>query len=97
MLRRDVTVPRHLLLRLQNWAFTQGFAAVTQSGRKNRSIFEYVHHGKTKDGFLDAPKKTKPPAKRCKPGKKALQAAREISQLLGAYAPPPRNTVILNS
>jgi hypothetical protein len=86
------------LLRLHNWAFTQGFAVVTQSGRKNRSIFECIHHGKkTKDGLLDAPKKTKPPAKRRKPGKKDLQAAREMSQLLDAYAPPPSNTVILNS
>jgi hypothetical protein len=34
------------LLRLQNWAFTQGFAVATQSVRKDRSIFECVHHGK---------------------------------------------------
>lgn len=52
-----------------------------------------------KDGLLDAPRKTatakaKAPAKRRKPGKEALQVAREMSQLLDAYAPPPSNTVI---
>lgn len=47
-----------------------------------------------RDGLLDAPKKA--PARR-KPGKKALQAAAEMSQLLDAYVLPPSNTVILDS
>jgi hypothetical protein len=54
-----------------------------------------------KDGLVDASRRSmataKAPAKRRKPGKKALQAAREMSQLLDAYYPPPSNTVILNS
>lgn len=35
--------------------------------------------------------------KRHKPGKKALQAAAEMSQLLDDYVPLPSNTVILDS
>jgi exonuclease VII large subunit len=35
--------------------------------------------------------------KRRKPGKKALQAAAEMSQLLDGYIPPPSSAVILNS
>jgi hypothetical protein len=46
-----------------------------------------------RDGLLDAPRKAKAPAKWREPGKKALQAAREMSQLLGAYIPPLINTI----
>jgi hypothetical protein len=35
--------------------------------------------------------------KRRKPGKKAMQAAAEMSQLLDGYVPPPSSAVILNS
>jgi Transcription factor AFT len=38
--------PENALQRLQDWAFTQGFAVVTESRRKNRVIFECVHHKK---------------------------------------------------
>jgi hypothetical protein len=38
--------PENALQRLQDWAFTQGFAMVTESCRKNRAIFECVHHKK---------------------------------------------------
>jgi hypothetical protein len=41
------------------------------------------------------PKKASKATKRRKLGKKALQAAREMSQLLDSYAPPPSSTVIL--
>ena len=55
-----------------------------------------------KDGLLEAPSKAKAkgkekekaPPKRRKLGKKALQARREMSQLLDAYTPPPSNSVI---
>jgi hypothetical protein len=55
-----------------------------------------------KDGLLVVPKRSttatvKGPAKRCKPGKKALQAAQEMSQLLDVYSPPPSSIAILNS
>jgi hypothetical protein len=54
-----------------------------------------------KDGLLDMPRRlpttVKGPAKRCKLGKKTLQVAREMSQLLDVYSPPPSNNVILNS
>jgi hypothetical protein len=36
--------PADALLRLQNWAFTQGFAVVTESCRENRVIFQCIHH-----------------------------------------------------
>jgi hypothetical protein len=35
------------LRRLQDWAFTQGFAVVTESVRKGRVIFHCIHHRKT--------------------------------------------------
>jgi Transcription factor AFT len=38
--------PANALRRLQDWAFTQGFAVVTESTRKDRVIFECVHHKK---------------------------------------------------
>src|SRR5439155_1651246 len=34
------------LKRLQDWAFTQGFAVVTESVRKGRVIFQCIHHRK---------------------------------------------------
>src|SRR5580700_2469614 len=34
------------LRRLQDWAFTQGFAVVTESVRKGRVIFYYIYHRK---------------------------------------------------
>jgi hypothetical protein len=38
--------PANALRRLQDWAFTQGFAVVTESTRKDRVIFECVHYKK---------------------------------------------------
>ena len=38
--------PANALRRLQDWAFTQGFAVVTESTWKDRVIFECVHHKK---------------------------------------------------
>lgn len=35
------------LRRLQDWAFTQGFAVVTESVRKGWVIFHCIHHRKT--------------------------------------------------
>jgi len=35
------------LQRLQDWAFTQGFAVVTESLRKGRAIFGCIHHKNT--------------------------------------------------
>ena len=53
-----------------------------------------------KDRFLHVPRKMmvsmKVLAKRRKPGEKALQAAREMSQLLDAYIPPSSNSLLLN-
>ena len=34
------------LQRLQDWAFTHGFAIATESGTATRVRFECVHHGK---------------------------------------------------
>ena len=54
-----------------------------------------------KDRLLAGPRRStataKDLAKRRKLGKKALQAAREMSHLLDVYALPPSNTVLLNS
>jgi hypothetical protein len=36
--------PEDALQRLQDWAFTQGFAVVTESKRKGRVIFQCIHH-----------------------------------------------------
>jgi hypothetical protein len=36
--------PRDALLRLQDWAFTQGFVVVTESTRKSQIIFHCIHH-----------------------------------------------------
>jgi hypothetical protein len=38
--------PELALIRLQDWAFTQGFAVVIESRRSKRVIFECVHHHK---------------------------------------------------
>jgi Transcription factor AFT len=38
--------PELALERLQDWAFTQGFAVVTESRKKNRVVFQCVHHKK---------------------------------------------------
>jgi hypothetical protein len=38
--------PKDALQRLQDWAFTQGFAVVTESTRKGRTIFQCIHHRK---------------------------------------------------
>ena len=38
--------PEEALQRLQDWAFTQGFAVVTESKRKGRCIFHCIHHKK---------------------------------------------------
>jgi hypothetical protein len=38
--------PDEALRRLQDWAFTQGFAVVTESKRKGRCIFHCIHHKK---------------------------------------------------
>jgi hypothetical protein len=38
--------PDDALQRLQDWAFTQGFAVVTESRNKNRAIFHCIHHKK---------------------------------------------------
>jgi hypothetical protein len=34
------------LLRLQDWAFTKGFALATESTRSKRVVFQCTHHGK---------------------------------------------------
>jgi hypothetical protein len=34
------------LLRLQNWAFTQGFALAIESTKPKRVVFYYTHHKK---------------------------------------------------
>jgi hypothetical protein len=39
--------PEDALWRLQDWAFTQGFAVVTESSRKGRAIFGCIHHKNT--------------------------------------------------
>ena len=38
--------PKQALLRLQNWAFTQGFAVVTESRTRDRVRFHCIHHHK---------------------------------------------------
>jgi hypothetical protein len=38
--------PGDALVRLQDWAFTQGFAVVTESTRKAQVIFNCIHHRK---------------------------------------------------
>ena len=38
--------PEEAFRRLQDWAFTQGFAVVTESTRKGRVIFQCIHHRK---------------------------------------------------
>ena len=38
--------PEDALRHLQDWAFTQGFAVVTESTRKGRVIFHCIHHRK---------------------------------------------------
>ena len=35
------------LLRLQNWAFTKGFALATESAKPRRVVFHCTHHKKT--------------------------------------------------
>src|SRR4051794_35564713 len=39
--------PEGALRRLQDWAFTQGFAVVIESSRKGRAIFGCIHHKNT--------------------------------------------------
>jgi hypothetical protein len=39
-----VESPEAALVRLQDWAFTQGFALVRESTRKDRVMFECTHH-----------------------------------------------------
>ena len=61
-----------------------GYQSTTNPGRASK-LLRILSSGK--DVLLDAPRKTvsvKELAKKRKPGKKALQAARETSQLLDA-------------
>ena|SRR5579871_5737314 len=63
---------------------------------KPKKSLKAVENSQQQRDWLLGPK-AKEPVKRRKPGKKALAAAAEMSQLLDAYVPPPSNTVILDS
>jgi hypothetical protein len=63
---------------------------------KPRKSLKVVENSQQRRGGLLGPK-AKEPAKRHKPGKKALAAAAAMSQFLDAYVPPPSNTIILDS
>ena len=70
------------LRKRSRWRSKAGAQGVSRQGRASK-LLRILSSGKK------AKAKAKVPAKRRKPGKKALQAAREMSQLLDVYAPPP--------
>jgi hypothetical protein len=65
--------------------------------KPRKSLKAIENSQQRRDGLLGGGPKAKELAKRRKPGKKALAAAAEMSQLLDAYVPPPSDTVILDS
>src|SRR5438045_1694219 len=69
-----VESPEAAFVRLQDWAFTHGFALVRESTRKDRVLFECTHHKKTMKNWRKTPEtnrervETKTQSRGCKFG-----------------------------